>query len=104
MHKIPQAWCGSIKDIQLCFVGTCHIRLRFHSSRVQVSPKISTVTVKRSVGNQNTYSQWKTFSYIIKYYGLVVMDIFGSLRGNFEMALVEQNRSAVSGLSVKHWN
>lgn len=39
MHNTLQPWCGSIKDIQLCFVGTCHIRLRFHSSRVQVSTK-----------------------------------------------------------------
>lgn len=37
MYNILQSLSGSIKDIQLFFVGTCHIRLRFRSSRVQVS-------------------------------------------------------------------
>lgn len=37
MHNIFQTLYGSIKDITLFFVGTCRIRLGFHSSRVEVS-------------------------------------------------------------------
>jgi len=81
----------------LFFVGTCHIRLRFHSSRVQVSTEKILWLFSDPCGgvsSQNAYGLW-TVETIFKYSEVLWhchSIFFWYISEKFGMGLIEQMR------------